>query len=75
MSITTPRMASFSLILESLTATVTWAFRQSRTKRSVPALNIGELVIGFTRVLYTSSSSKDLQGKKASAFLISGDGL
>ena len=46
---------------ESITVTTTCALRQSLTKRSVPALNIGELVIGFTRVSYTSSSFSDLQ--------------
>ncbi len=57
---TVPSTASFSRKRESLTVTVTCAFRQSLTKRSVPALNIGELVIGFTRVSYTSSSFKEL---------------
>lgn len=58
---TTPRTGSFSRILESLTVTVTCDLRQSRMNLSVPALNIGELVIGFTRVSYTSSSFSDLE--------------
>ena len=57
---TVPSTTSFSRIRESLTVTVTWAFLQSRTNRSVPALNIGELVMGFTRVSYTSSSFSEL---------------
>lgn len=59
-SMTTPDTASFSRIRESFTVTATCAARQSRTKRSVPALKMGVLVIGLTLVRYTSSSLTDL---------------
>ena len=50
---TTPSIGSCSRWRESLTVTVTIADRQSRTKRSVPALKIGLLVTAFARVRYT----------------------
>lgn len=45
-----PRMTSSSLIRESRTTTLTCDARQSRMNLSVPALNVGEDVMGLTRV-------------------------